>query len=229
MLPVVILCGGLATRMRPLTTDLPKSLIPIRGEPFILHQLRLLKQQGITNVLLCVGFLGEMIEALMDDTAALDMQVTYAYEGEQLLGTGGALVNAYQQLPERFFMLYGDSYLPCDFAAVQNAFMASQKAGLMTVYHNQDRFDSSNVVFKNGEIKIYDKVNKVAQMHYIDYGLSCFNRAVFENYTKGSVIDLADIYSKLIRQNQLAGFEVKERFYEIGSFAGKAEFEKECI
>lgn len=225
MLPVVILCGGLAKRMRPLTTDLPKSLIPINGEPFIMHQLRLLKRQGITQIVLCVGFLGEQIEAVVGDGAALGLNVSYSYEGSHLLGTGGAIINAYEQLPPQFFMLYGDSYLPCDVQAVQTAFCASQKSALMTVYHNQDRFDSSNVVFEEGKIKNYDKVNKTPAMQYIDYGLSCFDKITFKHYAKKTVIDLADIYSKLVQQDQLAGFEIKERFYEIGSFSGKAEFE----
>jgi NDP-sugar pyrophosphorylase family protein len=225
MLPIVMLCGGLAKRMRPLTDDLPKSLIPINGEPFIFHQLRLLKRQGIRDVILCVGFLGEQVEAAVGDGQQFGLNVTYVYEGEKLLGTGGAIINLGKQLPEQFFMMYGDSYLTCDFKAVAARFKSSGKSALMTVYHNQDRFDSSNVVYAGGTIETYDKVNKIPQMQHIDYGLSCFDKSVFENYTPGHVIDLADIYIELIKQNQLAGFEVSERFYEIGSFAGKKEFE----
>jgi len=225
MLPVIVLCGGLAKRMRPLTNDRPKSLIPINGEPFIFHQLRLLKRQGIMDVVLCVGFLGEQIEAAVGNGEACGVNVRYVYEGDQLLGTGGAVINVGEQLPAQFFMMYGDSYLTCNFQAVEASFQESEGSALMTVYHNQDRFDSSNVIYKNSNIEVYSKVNKTPAMQHIDYGLSCFNKSVFDGYTQGQIIDLADIYIELIKQNQLAGFEVSQRFYEIGSFAGKKEFE----
>ncbi len=226
MFPVVILCGGLAKRMRPLTQDIPKSLIPIQGEPFIIHQLRLLQRQGIREVVLCVGYLGEQIKTLLGNGRDMGLQIRYSFEGHTLLGTAGAIINAKMQLPQRFFMLYGDSYLPCDFKKVAEHFTASGKLALMTVYHNQDRFDSSNVVFENQHILTYDKLNKTADMQHIDYGLSCFDKSIFDAYTPGVVMDLAELYVRLIKQNQLAGFEVCERFYEIGSFKGKAEFEK---
>jgi NDP-sugar pyrophosphorylase family protein len=225
MWPVVLLCGGLAKRMRPLTEMLPKSLLPIGDEPFILHQLRLLKSRGITEVILCAGFLGEQIEAVVGNGSQFGMSVTYSYEGDKLLGTGGAIIKALALLPEKFFIMYGDSYLTCDFAAVARSFEVSQQKSLMTVYNNQDRWDSSNVEFSDNTIQVYDKINKTPAMHYIDYGLGCFKRDVFNSYPENTVIDLAAIYADLVSAKQLAGFEVKERFYEIGSFDGMREFE----
>ena len=142
-----------------------------------------------------------------------------------LLGTGGALKRALPLLGEKFFVLYGDSYLPIDFKPVAEFFERSGRAGLMTVYQNEGRYDTSNVVFGDGEIMVYDKKNKLPEMRHIDYGLSLFKASAFEEWPGDKAFDLADVMQRLVARKQLAGFEVKERFYEIGSHAGLAELE----
>jgi len=171
LFPVVILAGGLATRLRPLTETIPKSLVNINGEPFIVHQLRLLQRNGIKKVVMCIGYLGEQIIARIGDGSEFDLQVSYVFDGPKLLGTAGAIKKALPELPEHFFVLYGDSYLPCDYAAVQKSFLNCRKQALMTVFKNNGQWDSSNVEFKFGQIINYDKKNKTDRMHYIDYGL----------------------------------------------------------
>src|SRR5439155_309286 len=160
-LAVAILAGGLATRLRPLTEKIPKVLLPVAGKPFLAHQLELLRNQGFTRVVLCVGHLGEMVERDFGDGTAWGINLTYSYDGPVLLGTGGALQKALPLLGDKFFVLYGDSYLPIDFGPVADCFERSSKLGLMTVYHNQNRFDTSNVWFVDGEIKVYDKKNRL--------------------------------------------------------------------
>jgi NDP-sugar pyrophosphorylase family protein len=226
MFPAAILAGGLATRLRPVTETIPKALIDIQGEPFIYHQLRLLKKNGIDRVVLCVGYLGEQIEAMVGSGKSFGVQVEYAYDapnGGPLLGTAGALKKALPLLAEKFFVMYGDSYLPCDYKAVQQTFITEKKPSLMTVFHNQGQWDKSNVKYADQKIIIYDKKSSDPELHYIDYGLGLFHASVFDKVPENVFYDLADLYKILLAEKQLSAFEVKERFYEIGSFSGIEE------
>src|SRR5277367_4447179 len=223
-IPVAILAGGLATRLRPITEKIPKSLVPVAGEPFLAHQLELLHSRGIRRAVLCIGYLGEMIQRDFGNEA-FGVKLDYSFDGPKLLGTGGAIKRVLPLLGEDFFVLYGDSYLPVEYAPVAETFHRSGKLGLMTVYRNEGKYDTSNVVFADGEIKIYDKKLKSSDMRHIDYGLSLFKASVFGKFPADAQFDLADVMQKLVHEKQLAGFEVPERFYEIGSPAGLAELE----
>ena len=223
MLPVAILAGGLATRLRPLTEIIPKALVEINGEPFLAHQLRLLSRSGIDRVVLCAAYRGEQIREYAGDGRAFGLHIDYSFDGPQLLGTAGAIRHALPLLGGRFFVLYGDSYLPCDYAAIQRTFLASKMAALMTIFPNSDRWDTSNVEFSGGRIRAYDKVNRTAAMRHIDYGLGVFRRDVFEALSEGEPVDLAAVYRDLVRRGELAAYEVPTRFYEIGSPEGIRE------
>ena len=225
MFPVAILAGGLATRLRPLTDKIPKVLVTVAGKPFLVHQLELLRRQGITRVVLCLGHLGEMVREQFGDGSALGVRLDYSFDGPVLLGTGGALKQALPWLGEKFFVLYGDSYLPIEFPPVADCFERSGKLGLMTVYRNEGRYDTSNAVFADGEIKIYDKKMRLREMRHIDYGLSVFRAAALVESPAGVKFDLAELMQRLVARRQLAGFELLERFYEIGSPGGLAELE----
>ena len=222
---VAILAGGLATRLRPITGKIPKSLLPVAGKPFLAHQLELLQSRGIRRAVLCIGHLGEMIQREFGDGRAFGVQLDYSFDGPKLLGTGGAIKRALPLLGDEFFVLYGDSYLPVEYRPIAEFFRRSGKLGCMTVYRNEGRYDTSNVVFRDGEIAVYDKKNRPPEMRHIDYGLSLFKASVFESYSAGQPFDLAEVMGKLVREKQLAGYEVRERFYEIGSPAGLAELE----
>jgi len=185
LMPAVILAGGLATRLRPLTQSIPKALIEVAGHPFLWHQLELLKRRGIRRVVLLVGHLGETIQQRFQDGAELGIRIDYSFDGPVLLGTAGAIRQALPLLPERFFVLYGDSYLPCNYATVEAAFRNSGLPGLMTVYRNDGLYDSSNVEYHGGRILRYDKRNRTPAMHHIDYGLGAFHRSVFEAIPRG--------------------------------------------
>ena len=219
----VIIAGGLATRLYPVTKKIPKSMIEINGKPFIDHQLKLLKNNGIEKVVVCAGYLGEMVEEYVGDGSNWDLDVKFSFDGEKLLGTGGAVRKSITMLDERFFVIYGDSYLPVDFRKVAAYFEKNDKSALMTVIQNGDRWDKSNVIFENGCIVKYDKKDKSPEMKHIDYGLGIFRKEVFEKINENDVVDLADIYKDLLKKNKLAGYEIFERFYEIGSFSGIEE------
>jgi NDP-sugar pyrophosphorylase family protein len=226
MIPVVILSGGTATRLRPLTESIPKALIDINGEPFIAHQLRLLRARGISRVVVCAGYRGEMIRAFTGSGAAFGVSVEFIFDGPRLLGTAGAVKQALPQLGPTFFVLYGDSYLTCDYRAVQSAFEASGQLGLMTVFRNDGRWDRSNVEYAHGRIHAYDKQHQTPAMHHIDYGLGVFDARAFAPVSEEEPADLATVYEDLLRRGQLAAFEVQERFYEIGSFDGIEEMRR---
>jgi NDP-sugar pyrophosphorylase family protein len=225
MLPIAILTGGLGTRLRPLTEKIPKNLIEIHGEPFLAHQLRLLGAHGIERAVLCTGYRGEMIREFAGDGSRFGIHLDYSRDWPVLRGTAGAVRQALPLLGERFFVLYGDSYLPCDYRAVQEAFLASGKPALMTVFANEGRWDTSNVEFSEGGIVAYDKKGRTERMRHIDYGLGVFHASVFAGLP-GERHDLAEVYQDLLRRGELAGFEVFERFYEAGSPAGIEELKE---
>jgi len=224
LLPVAILAGGIATRLRPHTEKIPKSLLDVHGEPFLAHQLRLLASRGVRRVVICAGHLGTMIQQFVGSGEDFGLSVGFSLDGPKLLGTGGAIKKALPILGPAFFVLYGDSYLPCDYEAVQFEFEKSGKKALMTVFRNQNQLDKSNVEFHAGAIFSYDKVAQTAAMRHIDYGLGVFRDSAFDTVPADEVVDLALIYQSLLRSGQLAAFEVPGRFYEIGSLAGLEEF-----
>lgn len=219
-MPAVILAGGLATRLGPLTERTPKALIEVAGHPFLWHQLKLLQRNGIRHVLLLVGHLGELIQERFGNGSEFGISIQYSFDGPMLLGTAGAIRRAVPMLPERFFVLYGDSYLPCNYRDVETAFRDRGLQGLMTVYRNEGRYDISNVEYDRGRILRYDKRHPTPAMHYVDYGLGAFERDVFVPLPEGEKRDLASVYQELVNAGNLAAFEVYERFYEIGSPAG---------
>ncbi len=222
---VALLAGGLATRLRPITETIPKSLVTVAGEPFLAHQLRLLYSHGFRRVMLCVGHLGAMIEREVGDGSAFGMRLEYSFDGPKLLGTGGAIQRALPLLGEAFVVLYGDSYLPMDYAAAVGAFVDGGKPGLMTVFHNEGHWDTSNVVFADGAIRRYDKKELTPEMRHIDYGLGILRADAMATYPRDEAFDLAEVYRDLSRADQLAGYEVRHRFYEIGSPKGLAELD----
>ena len=223
-LPIAILAGGLATRLRPLTERIPKALVEVAGRPFVDWQLELLVSAGIKRVVFCVGYLGEMIEAHVGDGARFGLEVAYSYDGPTLLGTGGALRQALPLLGEEFLVLYGDSFLPIEYAAVTEAFLKSNEPGIMTVLKNEGRWDSCNVWMDGGEIRLYDKKARLPEMQHIDYGLTGFRSEVFSQRS-AEAFDLAEVMRELVTKKEMAAFEVTERFYEIGSPAGIADLD----
>jgi len=222
-LPVAILAGGLATRLGPVTAGRPKALVEVAGRPFLAHQLELLRERGVRRVVLCLGHLGEQVAAFAGDGRAFGLEVVCSHDGERLLGTGGALRRALPLLGDRFLVLYGDSYLDCDYQAVAARFLASGRTGLMTVFRNAGRWDESNVAFRDGAIQRYAKGLRDPSMEHIDYGLGALRAEALDAYPAGEPLDLARVYQDLLAHGELAGFEVGQRFYEIGSAQGLEE------
>jgi NDP-sugar pyrophosphorylase family protein len=201
-------------------------MIDIQGEPFIGWQLKLLRRSGFSHVVICAGYEGKTIQDYVRDGAVFDLNVEFSLEEGELLGTAGAIKKALPLLGETFFVVYGDAYLPCDYCAVQEAFISSSKPALMAVYRNEDRWDRSNVEFRAGRIHAYDKEHPSPQMKHIDYGLGVFERRAFDRVPDDTPYDLSRLYQELIEENLLAAHQVDVRFFEIGSFEGLEEFRR---
>jgi NDP-sugar pyrophosphorylase family protein len=228
----VILAGGLGTRMRPWTERLPKTLIPVHGVPFAHYQLAWLARHGVTEVVYSIAVLGEMVRDFVGDGSRWGLAASYVEDGKELVGTGGALRRVFDsgQLRDRFLVLYGDSFLPFDFRNLWRAFLAQPRPAMMSVYRNRHRFDTGNVRFADGVVQLYRKAKSGERpdcdLDFIDYGLSALSAPIVAEWIPyGTKCDLADVYHRLSVADHLAGFEVQERFYEIGSPSGLRDFE----
>jgi len=224
-----VLAGGLGTRMRPVTEVLPKAMVPVAGRPFVHHQLDWLASEGVSEVVFCIGYRGEMIREYVGDGSRWGLGAVYVDEGSQLKGTGGALRLALEQgvLDPVFAVLYGDSFLQISIRDAWARFVESRKPALMAVLRNQGQWDRSNVIYTNGQVQLYDKTDQQAEaMQYIDYGISILTRSVVESLPAGEASDLAPVFNRLSTEGRLAGFEASERFYEVGSPEGLRDFEE---
>jgi NDP-sugar pyrophosphorylase family protein len=223
-LPVAILCGGMGTRLYPLTQNRPKSMVEVLGEPFIAHQLRLLKASGVEKVVLCAGHYGESLRDYTGDGKRFGLTVDYSFDGPALLGTAGAIRQALPLLGHEFFVIYGDSYLPCDYRTIANRFQAFRKQALMSVFQNDGQWDTSNVELSDeGAILAYEKKNRNPRMRHIDYGLGAFRALAFSRVPANESFDLAELYRQLLADGELCAYSVDQRFYEIGSIEGIKE------
>ena len=223
---LALLAGGRATRLAPLTEKIPKSMVEVAGEPFIAHQLRRYKSEGVRRIVICAGILAEQIAAYLGDGRRFGLEVTFSLDGPTPLGTGGALRKALPLLDDYFLVTYGDNLLDVRIPAIVGAFLAVGKPGLMTVFRNENQWDRSNVEFTNGVISRYDKAHPTPAMAHIDYGMGILRGQVLAEWPAEPPFDLADVYKKLAEQEGLAGFEIFRRFYEIGSPEGLAETEQ---
>jgi|SRR5579872_2302769 len=220
MTQIVVLAGGKATRLYPLTKDIPKSLIPINGIPFIVHQIQLFKKNNISEIVLCVGTFSDKIMEYLGDGSKFGVSIKYSIEDpSRLLGTLGALKKAYDLLDEHFFVIWGDSYLETDFDKVLEAFLKSGKIGLMTAYKNENKIEPSNMSVRDNMVIGYNKKQN-RDFEYVDYGLSIFKKNALNFFPEGQNLDLSELNTKLISLNQLAAFVVSDRYYEVGSFQG---------
>jgi NDP-sugar pyrophosphorylase family protein len=227
MMQAVILAGGKGTRIQSISTERPKSLLEVAGKPFIEHQLQLLSSQGFSDIVLCVGHLGDQIEAHVGNGSKFGVSVSYVRENpEDLLGTGGAVVNALRVLSSAFIVIYGDSYLATDYRAVVDDFLARGSEAMMCVYRNEGRWDWSNAVVERGKVVFFSKRAAPDKVQWIDYGLSIYRRSVFERYAGSRMpLDMACVQESLVKDGRLDAYEVQQRFFEIGKPEGLAELD----
>jgi MurNAc alpha-1-phosphate uridylyltransferase len=224
MLTLAILAGGYATRLGSLTAETPKCLIEVNGRPFVDWQLELLIKNGYSNFVFCVSYKSDMIQDYLGNGRERGISIQYSIDGQTQLGTGGAIQKAIPKLGDVFGVTYGDSYLPINYSAAERDFLSSRSQALMTVFKNQNQFDSSNVEFVNGKLINYEKGTHNKNMRHIDYGITFFKKAAFSPWVDQTSFDLSEVCHQLATSGQLLGFEVFERFYEIGSVQGIEQF-----
>jgi NDP-sugar pyrophosphorylase family protein len=223
---MLILAGGLGTRLRPLTERMPKCMVPADGKPFLEHQLRLLASRGVRDIVLCLGYLGERVLEYFGNGHRFGVNLAYAWERDGLLGTAGAIRNAEALLAPEFFVAYGDSYLLLDYRAIMTRFRRSDALGMMVVYHNEDKLVRSDVVMRDGHVVAFDKTARLPGMVYVNEGLSVLRRRSLKLIPPGLPFSQEQFFQMLARRRQLLAYETEQRFYEIGSFQGLEEFRR---
>lgn len=221
---MVILAGGMGTRMRPLTEGRPKAMIMVDNKPFLEYQIELLKKHRITEIVLCVGYLADQIKDYFGDGGRFGVEIRYSEEKSQLLGMAGALKNAEPLLAEEFLAMNGDSYLLLDYAEIMSYFKGRDELALMVVHRNHDPYRASNVAIEGDLVTIYDRNKIVPWMRYIDAGLWALRKRALSLIPPNRAVSQEEFFHKLIERKQLLAFRVSQRFYEIGSFSGLAEF-----
>ena len=224
---VVVLMGGLGTRLKDYTKECPKSLVDVCGRPFFDYQLDLLTAWGFKDFLFLIGYRANMIEEHYGDGKDRGISIKYSYDGEKLLGTGGAVRSAFEYLADDFLLIYGDSFMDIDYAETLYRYEKGKAAGaraLMTVLRNNNRFDKSNVVMDADRLVLYDKHNPTPEMDYIDYGVCMYEKSLFENFNEDEAFDIAVIQHELSVKGQMTAQIVTKRFYEIGSPESLSEF-----
>ncbi len=224
MLPIAILAGGLGTRLGEKTQKIPKCLIEVQGRPFVDWQLDLLINAGYREIVFCLSHKSELIQDYLRNHPRPKVNIDFSLDGKSQLGTGGAIKNALKLLGPEFAVIYGDSYLPIDFSEVEASFRKNSAMGLMTLYKNTDKLDLSNVIFEKGKLVKYQKGLKDPRMNYIDYGVTYYRSEAFQDYAENEKFDLSDLGLRLSESEKLDGFEVDNRFYEIGSIQGIEDF-----
>jgi len=224
MSQIVILAGGLGTRLYPITKEIPKSLVQIQGEPFIHWQLLHIKNNGIKNVVMCLSHKADQIVDYLGNGSKYGIDIQYSFDGQQQLGTGGAILNAIDKLHNDFFVIYGDSYLQIDFQEAYRVFRESKQQALMTYIENFNKLHKNNIgIDQHGNFYYDKKVSKI-NMSYIDYGLSILKKEIFFGYSKKERFDLSDLLNNLSMKNLVAWLQADIKFHEIGSQEGIKEF-----
>jgi NDP-sugar pyrophosphorylase family protein len=223
--PIVVIAGGLGTRLHAISKSIPKSLVPVLGRPFVAHQLTLFHRLGLREVVFCLGHLGEQVEEFVGDGARFGLSVRYSHDGQVLLGTGGAVKRVLPMVGPEFLVTYGDSYLEIDCATIVRAHREKAMPALMTVYRDDEATAACNVEFADGRILAYDKIDKTDRMRHVDYGMLLLTRRAFDGWDDVATFDLSAPLGRLAASGRLAGIDWPRRYQEVGTPAGIAALE----
>lgn len=216
----VILAGGLGTRLKPVTQQVPKVMVPVNGKPFLLHLLELLKSQGINDVILCIGYKGEQIKNFFGNGNRFGLRICYSEEKGELLGTGGALKQAQSLLDGHFFVINGDTYLPISYGDIESYFTRCGKKALMVVYDNKEDTGVKNNVELDGNLMVirHEKGKLDPSLRHVEAGVLVLSQEALDFIEKVHQVSLeAGLYPILIKQRELAAYITKQRFYDIGT------------
>lgn len=221
-----IIAGGLATRLLPLTADRPKLLVDVCGRPFIDYQLALLRSGGVTDVVLCIGHLGEQIRAHVGDGSTFGLRVRYSDEGEAALGVAGALKRAEPLLGDWFLVTYGDGYLQPDYPAAAEAFLAGGARAMMLISRNTDPQHRNEVRVEDGVITAFDKVSAGPAFEFLNYGVTFMRRDALAVIAPGAPCTEDVFYGALIARGWLRAYVTDAPIIEIGRAPGLEAFRR---
>ncbi len=219
-----IIAGGRGTRLAPLTNDMPKPMIPVNGKPFLEYELSLLKSNGITDFVICLGYLGNLIQEYFGNGDKFGIRIDYCYDGDKPMDVIGALKRAEPLLHDRFFMTYADCYLRADYAIAMQELEKSKKMAMMLVFKNHNKYGTSDVEVFEGRVINYNKKVQTSNMIYINYGVTVLRRDSLKIVPADTAYGEEEFFGKLIRDGQLIAHVVGERFYEIGTIQSLSEF-----
>lgn len=222
----VILAGGLGTRLRPMTQNVPKAMALVSKKPFLEYEICLLRKSGINDFVLCVGYLGKMVEDYFGDGSRWGVRIRFSYDGPKPMGPAGALRKALPFLGDFFFVTYGDAYLRANYQGVMEALLGSSKLGVMTVYHNRNMYGNSDVVVRGDRIVRYDKKSRGKGMEWVNFGATALKKSALNLIASDKKCSEEEFYGELIRRHELLAFIVQERFYEIGNLESLREFKQ---
>lgn len=214
--PLVVLAGGYGTRMKFLNENTPKILSPINEYKFIDLFFMNIKFLGYREVYLLLHSKSEqVIKHIQKNNLYTDFEIRYLLDGENALGTGGAIIKNLDFLPDIFWVMYGDTLLNWNVSKSEKKFIKSNKKSLMTVIHKDKVNETPNVLLKNNILLSYSK-ELTLQNNYVDYGAILFYRNVFDNFQINK-LDLSEIIADLIKYEEITPFKVTNKFYEIGN------------
>lgn len=222
----VIMAGGKGTRLRPVTNNLPKAMVPANDKPFLEHLLIMLKKRGVTDIVLCVSYLGEQIKSYFGDGTKFGLNIVYSYDGEELLGTGGALKKTESLLNNSFFFINGDVYYDLDYRKIAEEFEKNPTLGLMVVYHNRDKITQNNVIVQKGKLLRYDRDRIDPKLNEVDGSVYVFKKEILDMLPEGKSALEIETFQKLIDSNQFRVYMPENRYYTNGTPEKLKLFEK---
>ena len=201
-------------------------MVPVLGKPFLEYELRLLSSHGIKDIVLCVGYLGNLVQEYFGDGSRFGVKIEYSFDGEKPLGVAGALRRAEPLLEDFFFATYGDAYLRADYEGIFSEFKSKNSLGLMLVFENHNSLGRSDLAVSGGFVTKYDKQHQTPDMVWINYGVSLLRKAALSYIPSDRDVGEEEFYGKLIQRKELLAKVVETRFFEIGTPASLKQFEE---
>ncbi len=208
----VILCGGLGRRLLPTTKTIQKCMIDINGKPFIEHLIENITEQGVNDIVMCVGHLNDQIR---DYFSGYPNTIRYSIETKPL-GTAGAIRNASSLLDKEFFLINGDTFIDFPLKELSDNFEFCNKVGIMLVYDNHCHKIAPNNILLDDTIILSYMTHEASYLNGVDAGVGIYSKKLLDYIPKGNS-SLIDIYYKLVRERQLCGIMTSKRFYDIGT------------
>jgi D-glycero-alpha-D-manno-heptose 1-phosphate guanylyltransferase len=225
-LQAVILVGGLGKRLRKIISTKPKPLVPINKKPFLEYQIKFLKFCGITDILLCTGYMADQITAYFGDGQNFGVSIKYSYENKPL-GTGGAIKNAEKLLDDQFILLNGDSLFLIDLQSMINFHKKNNANCTIAITTKKDESRYGNIKIKNHTIESF-KEKTGQRTNHINCGIYIFEKKSFQWNILPEKFSLEDdFFPNFVKSYDVLGFESNSYFIDIGTEKSYTKFQND--